>query len=519
MVGGIVMIAFQVVGFFGRNYFWVEQQFTWDIYIIRKYLRKFITLDQWTLESMGTGKIYNIFDKWTSESTLLLLSFLAQFVRVICTLGFAVILVRWLPWYLVVGGLLIITMIFVVIVYMNKFTTFYRRQRKENNIKIGGAFAKIIMSKFEILQNNRIEEEIDKINVINDTSWMIARKQNLWGSFLFQWPKFLLSCIIVGSYYYLGTRVLWGTYALGEMVGLLTVFALFEITLRDGIEYYENFTKTFIHVEKLWEFVDSTPQIIWYSTGQKFTFKKWDYIINNVSFSYGHADSVIKNFSATIQGWKKTALVGKSWGGKTTLMKLLAGYMRPSKWSLTIDKQDITDIRLDSYYPHIGYLTQEPSVFDGTIRENLLYGAKGKISRERITKAIELAECHFIYELEHGLDTEIGERWIRLSGGQKQRLAIAKIFLKDPEIILLDEPTAALDSYSEKKVAQAFEHLFEGRTDIVIEADDIIVIEKGKIVERGTHNELIKLGWNYSGMVDLQSGVVREEGNEEIYEK
>lgn len=189
---------------------------------------------------------------------------------------------------------------------------------------------------------------------------------------------------------------------------------------------------------------------------------------------------------------------------------------------LLVDGQDITETRLDSYYPHIGYLTQEPSVFDGTIEENLLYsmpGEKYKIqntkykkikqknalhsslltgdsvvkeikrdakTEQKIKEAIELAECQFIYELENGLQTEIGERGIRLSGGQKQRLAIAKIFLKDPEIILLDEPTAALDSYSEQKVAKAFERLFAGRTVIVIahrlqtvkSADDIIVLEK-----------------------------------------
>jgi ABC-type multidrug transport system fused ATPase/permease subunit len=239
-------------------------------------------------------------------------------------------------------------------------------------------------------------------------------------------------------------------------------------------------------------------------------------------------------------------------------MKLLAGYMRPMDGKLLIDGQDITEIRLDSYYPHIGYLTQEPSVFDGTIEENLLYsmsGAKERVvvkektyqknafhaslltrddsvkreikrdpkTEQKIKDAIELAECQFIYELENGLQTEIGERGIRLSGGQKQRLAIAKIFLKDPEIILLDEPTAALDSYSEQKVAIAFERLFAGRTVIVIahrlqtvkSADDIIVLEKGKIAERGTHKTLLKLGGKYAGMVDLQSGVVKEENDDE----
>jgi len=208
-------------------------------------------------------------------------------------------------------------------------------------------------------------------------------------------------------------------------------------------------------------------------------------------------------------------------------MKLIAGYMQATNWKLEIDNQDIKSIRLDSYYPHIGYLTQDPSVFDGSIEENLLYGTRKNPSKKAIEKAIKLAECEFIYELEKWIKTEIGERWVRLSWGQKQRLAIAKIFLKDPEIILLDEPTAALDSYSEEKVARAFEHLFEGRTVIVIahrlqtvkSADDIIVLEKWKIVERGTHKQLLKLWGKYAGMVDLQSGRVREEDNEEKHEE
>ncbi len=431
-------------------------------------------------------------------------------------------MVRWLPWEIVVVGLVGIGGMFALVVYLNKHTSFYRRQRKENNVKTTGLLAKVIMSKFEILQNNSVWKETKKLDDIYDYSWDLARKQTLWWSLLFQTPKFLLSCIIIGAYYFLGMRVLGGTYALSDMVWLLTVLALFEITLRDSIEYYENFTKSFVHIEKLWDFIDSTPQIEWYDIGNEFHFQKGNYELQNLSFSYHNTTTVLDDFSCTIQWGKKTALVGKSWGGKTTVMKLLAGYMRPMSGKLLVDGQDIADIRLKTYYPHIGYLTQEPSVFDGTIEENLIYSVRGKITKKKIDEAIELAECQFIYELENGLQTEIGERGIRLSGGQKQRLAIAKIFLKDPEIILLDEPTAALDSYSEQKVAIAFERLFAGRTVIVIahrlqtvkSADDIIVLEKGKIVERGTHRQLLKLGGKYAGMVDLQSGVVREEVEE-----
>ena len=412
--------------------------------------------------------------------------------------------------------------IFGSIIFLNKYSSFYRKQRKENNVRITWALAKIIMSKFEVLQNKAIDYEIKKIDAIYDYSLDLARRQNFWTSILFQSPKFLLSTIIVGCYYYLGMRVFGETYTLSEMVWILTVLALFEVILRDSIEYYDNFTISFVHIEKFWDFLDNTPEIEWYDAGEKFIFKKGIYEFSNISFSYHEESSVLKNLSFQIHWGKKTALVGRSGGGKTTLMKLLAGYMRPMEGKLLIDGQNITDIRLDSYYPHIGYLTQEPSVFDGTIEENLLYSVKRKLQKKEVEKAIELAECQFIYDLEDGIKTEIWERWIRLSGWQKQRLAIAKIFLKDPEIILLDEPTAALDSYSEEKVARAFEHLFEGRTVIVIahrlqtvkSADDIIVLEKGKIVERWTHKQLLKLWGKYAGMVDLQSGVVREDETE-----
>lgn len=154
-----------------------------------------------------------------------------------------------------------IVCIFIAIIYFNKHTTFYRKQRKENNVRTTGALAKIIMSKFEILQNSSIDKEIKKIDAISDYSWELARKQNFWGSFLFQTPKFLLSGIIVGCYYYLGMRVFGETYLLSDMIGILTVLGMFEITLRDSIEYYENFTKSFVHIDKLWDFTDNTPVI------------------------------------------------------------------------------------------------------------------------------------------------------------------------------------------------------------------------------------------------------------------
>lgn len=188
-------------------------------------------------------------------------------------------------------------------------------------------------------------------------------------------------------------------------------------------------------------------------------------------------------------------------------MKLIAGFLHADGGSIQIDGQSLptaqnlnTAVSLSSYYHHVGYLTQEPSVFDGTIYENLTYALDYEPTQDQLEKAIRQAQCQFVYEFENGLQTEIGEKGVKLSGGQRQRLAIAKIFLKDPQILLLDEPTSALDSISEELIREVLDTLFVGRTVIIIahrlqtvkQADDILVIDDGMILERGNHNSLIK---------------------------
>lgn len=183
-----------------------------------------------------------------------------------------------------------------------------------------------------------------------------------------------------------------------------------------------------------------------------------------------------------------------------------------------MDDQDIANVRLDSYFPYIGYLPQEPSVFDGSIRENLMYGLVKEATDDELYNALDYARCDFVRDMSQGLDTEIGERGIRLSGGERQRLAIARIFLRNPEILILDEPTSALDSFSEAAITEALHKLYENKTVIIVahrlqtvkEADTIVVLKSGSIIEQGTHNSLLALGGEYAHMVDLQSGNIIE---------
>jgi ABC-type multidrug transport system fused ATPase/permease subunit len=227
---------------------------------------------------------------------------------------------------------------------------------------------------------------------------------------------------------------------------------------------------------------------------------------------------ILKNFNLTIKGGEKVALVGKSGSGKTTIAKLISGYMNPASGTVLVDGQDLSEVSLKSYYKYIGYLTQEPMVFDGSIKENLLYAVSGEdlrnLTEENVWEALRKANCDFIEKMKDKLETQIGEKGIRLSGGERQRLAVAKLFLKNPEIIILDEPTSALDSFSEDLITKALDELFKGRTVIIIahrlqtvkRADRILVIEEGEIVEEGKHDELVAKGGAYANMLELQSG-------------
>jgi ABC-type multidrug transport system fused ATPase/permease subunit len=286
-------------------------------------------------------------------------------------------------------------------------------------------------------------------------------------------------------------------------------WVLFEIN-----DIMGNYYGQIVFVEKLWNTFDEIPKLKWYEDGKQFILGDGEITLDKVSFNYGDKN-VLEKFSLHIQWGKRTAFVGESWSGKTTLLKLIAWYVHPDKGNIIIDKQILSTVALKDYYKHIGYLTQDPNVFDGTIRDNLLYWTTSKPTKKQIDEAIKLSRCEFIHTFKDGVETQIGEKGVRLSWWQKQRLAIAKLFLKNPKIIFLDEPTSSLDSFSEEDIAHAFSDLFKWRTVIVVahrlqtvkQADIIHVLSKwGKIVESWTHQELLKKKWIYYKMIELQSG-------------
>ena len=232
-----------------------------------------------------------------------------------------------------------------------------------------------------------------------------------------------------------------------------------------------------------------------------------------VGFSYEDGRPILKDINLSIKKGQKIALVGASGGGKTTLVDLLPRFYDVSEGSISIDGHDIRSLKINSLRQLMGNVNQDPILFNDTIFNNIAFGVEGA-TMEQVVAAAKIANAHeFIMEKEKGYQTNIGDRGVKLSGGQRQRLSIARAVLRNPPILILDEATAALDTHSEKVVQEALERVMSNRTTIAIahrlstvkDADEIIVIDGGRIVERGSHDDLIAKDGYYKKLNDMQA--------------
>ena len=240
-----------------------------------------------------------------------------------------------------------------------------------------------------------------------------------------------------------------------------------------------------------------------------------DIVFDNVSFAYEEDKEVLHNISFEAKSGSVIALVGSSGSGKSTIAGLAATFLNPESGTITIDNKDISTINLSSYRQHLGVVLQDEFLFEGSIRENILF-PRPKATEDQLQKAVKAAYVdEFTDRFDNGLDTMIGERGVRLSGGQRQRIAIARAVLVDPKILILDEATSSLDTESEALIQKSLAQLTEGRTTFVIahrlstikKASQILVIENGRIAEQGTHEELIATKGRYYYLFTYQARI------------
>lgn len=486
----------------------IDKNIQWE------YLKKYFKLDNTNIEKLWTGKMQSILSRWIYVWKKSIQKLTEGIPAIFITWIYALTQIYqslWI-WYCI-WFIILPFWVYFFIQYFNSFAVPLRKERTDKITEYNRHIIKILMSKMEIVQNWKENFEIWMADTLLNEATDIRKKIIFYLWAIWETVRifgYALNIFIL--LYWIHLVNTW--WDLSIFVWLIVCSTLFTWAVEKFSNFYKEFTNEFTDVEKMRSTFDGIPNMKNKYSDVNFKYKKWDIKIDNISFSYDGKTNIFDKFSLNIDGWKKTALVWESGSWKSTLVKLIAWYISPDEWKILVDGQNISEVNIYNYFSHIGFLTQDPSVFDGTIYENLIYALKEEPSEALLKKIIRAAKCEFIYDFTDWLQTEIWEKWVRLSWWQKQRLAIAKIMLKNPNIILLDEPTSALDSFNEEEISQALNNLFKWKTVIIVahrlqtvkSADRILLFENGNVVEDWTHQSLIKKNWKYKRMLDLQTG-------------
>lgn len=407
--------------------------------------------------------------------------------------------------------LLIYLMIPLMIYFSGHYRNKMRRAQKDQRVHIGHLNSSIEDSLLGIkVVKSFANEDVEREKFTEENNKFLGIKKRYYRSMagfntinrIFDGLMYLI-LIASGGYF-----LMKGEIGPEDLIVYVMFIQSLLATVRRIIEFTEQFQKGMTGIERFAEIMAIEPDIKDKEDALEIKNVRGEISFKNVDFSYGKGEGkVLNNFSVDITPGEKLAIVGPSGAGKTTICNLIPRFYDVDAGSVTVDGLDVRDIKIKSLRENIGIVQQDVYLFSGTVKDNIGYG-KSTVSDREIIEAAKLAGAYeFIKSLPNGFDTYVGERGVKLSGGQKQRISIARVFLKNPPILILDEATSALDNKSEIVVQDSIEKLSKGRTTITIahrlttvqNADLILVMTRDGIVERGSHQDLMaKKGYYYN---------------------
>ncbi|RAK11927.1 ABC-type multidrug transport system fused ATPase/permease subunit [Halanaerobium saccharolyticum] len=359
----------------------------------------------------------------------------------------------------------------------------------------------------------REEYEFDRFSSENQANFRAKMKKTQYGAILTPLVEFLAAISFTAILWYGGYEVMQGRMTASELIAFFTLLLTISEPLRSLTKLSKRLQNLFASAERVFEIMDTESELREDDENKiELEEVEGEVVYDKVTFAYNRDEVVLKNINLTAEPGEVVALVGHSGAGKTTMVDLIPRFFDPIEGRMRLDGHDLKDLKIDSLRDFIGIVPQETILFSGSLRDNIAYGDLDA-DEDAIKKAAQAANAHeFIMNFPDGYDTMVGERGVGLSGGQKQRISIARAILKNPRILILDEATSSLDSESEALVQEALEHLMENRTTFIIahrlstikNADKIVVVEQGEIMEMGSHQELLAKQGKYASLYQGQ---------------
>ena len=508
----VVIFLFRGFFFYGQSYLisYVGQKVVIDIR--REVFKKIQRLSMAFYDKNKTGTIMSYVTNDVNALQTGLVDNIVEMITESVILIASIVAMIYLDWKLFLFSLCTFPVVIM-------FIDFFGKKIRASGGKIQGATADLTSVLQEVVSSARViksfvreDYEIERFEAQNMHNFRAQMKYVKLSATLTPTIEFVAAIGVTMILWFGGNSVIDGDISAGALVAFLTYAVNISNPIKRLSKVIANIQRALAAADRVFDVLDLPELIQNKPNAQLLPHVKGSVSFNSVSFAYNTDEPILDDVSFSATPGQVVALVGPSGAGKSTVASLLPRFYDVTGGSIVIDGLDIRDVTMESLREQVGIVPQETMLFNGSVYDNILYG-RLDATEEEVMAASKAANAHnFITELPNGYDTQLGDRGVNISGGQRQRIAIARAILKNPQILILDEATSALDTESERVVQEALDRLMVGRTSFVIahrlstikNADKILVMEKGKIVEEGNHDELMAKDGLYAHLYQIQ---------------
>lgn len=490
--GGVIISALSgyILGIFGESVVAKLRDSLWS---------RLLKMPVSYFDNTSTGEISSRLVNDTSQVKNLLANTLPNAITSLLQFFGAVTIMFMMDWQMSLIMILAVPLVIFVLLPFMKLSGRIGRARQDELANFSSDSTNVLGEIRLVKSSNSEQKELTTGTKRIAKLYSIGVKESWINSLMQPIANMLMMVLVIGILTYGAIRVMQGTLTMGALISfLMYLFQLMGPVIMVS-QFFNELAKTSGSTERIREMLGEPIEES--ADDQKIDITGKELKLQNIDFSYEKGKQILHDINVTVKPNTVVAFAGPSGGGKSTIFSLIEHFYQPTSGKITIGGEDINNLDLANWRKQIGLVGQNSAVMPGTIRENLIYGLDRKVNDDELWCVLKMAYADkFVQESEAGLDTEIGERGVKLSGGQRQRMAIARAFLRDPKILMLDEATASLDSESEAMVQKALASLMKNRMTLVIahrlstivDADRIYFIDHGTVSGAGTHEELVK---------------------------